>query len=227
MIGLVLGPPGAVIGAVAGVGLDEAARRGLQVLGERVAARPIHVIKHAAHRAGIPVEELSARLLAAPGGEDLFLKTIRAATDVALEDKLIALSQSLASVADNPSRVDFESQLVGVIADLEEGHFVVLSTFLSSAHDLGLGHGMRPEFTEPVRTLNLKQLERVLPRDVFDLAEPLLAGLERHGLLHTLTFTGTLGGGARRPDQWQITTFGEAVVKRMHDLGLFLGPLDM
>lgn len=223
-IGLALGPPGAIVGAVAAVALDDGTRRCLLRLGERVAARPIHVIQLAARRVGITPEELGERLIAVPNGEDLFLKTIRAATDVALEEKLIALSQSLAAAAAGSSRIDFESQLVGVIADLDEAHFVLLTTFLSSANDLGLGDGVTEAFNAPVRSLNLTQFKMCLPADMFALVEPLLAGLERHGLVRGLTGSGMLGGGMSSAEQWEITAFGGAVVQRMREVGVFLRP---
>lgn len=223
-IGLALGPPGAVVGAVAAVALDEGTRRCLLRLGERIDARPVHAIHLATRRAGITSEELGERLTAVPNGEDLFLKTIRAATDVALEDKLIALSQSLASAAAGSSRIDFESQLVGVIADLDEAHFELLATFLSSANVLGLGDGVTEGFNAPVRSLNLTQFKMCLPEDVFALVEPLLAGLERHGMVRGLTGSGMLGGGMSSAEQWEVTAFGEAVVQRMREVGVFLRP---
>jgi hypothetical protein len=216
-----IGPLGPVIGAAASPPIDEAVRRCLQILGDRVAARPSHVIQTAAERAGITVPELSQRLLAVPGGEDLLLKTIRAATDVAQDEKLIALSQSLASAVSESSPITFESQLVGVIGDLDESHFVVLDYLLTSANDLGFS---KSELTDPVKTLNMVQLKMFAPQHIVELAEPIFAGLERHGLVNGLVFTGGIGGGARSPDHWEITTFGEAVVERMRTIGAFLRP---
>jgi hypothetical protein len=178
-------------------------------------------IGFAAQRAAITVPELSQRLLEVPGGEDLFLKTIRAATDVALDDKLIALSQSLASAVSESSPITFESQLVGVIADLDVSHFVVLDYLLTSANDLGFS---KSDVTDPVKTLNMVQLKMFAPQDIVELAEPLFAGLERHGLVNGLTFSGGIGGGSPIRDQWEITTFGEAVVERMRTIGAFLRP---
>jgi hypothetical protein len=182
------------------------------------------MLQVAAKRAGITVAEMDERLAQIPGGEELLIKTIRAAMEASAENKLLALSESLsqAATAGDELSTTFESQFVSAVADLDTAHFRVLERFEWSANELGLGDGHSSDFDRPLMKLNQIQLAMVLP-DLADLLIALVTGLERHGLLGTVVaYQAPLGGGVQGPLVWEITPFGRATVARPRSIGAML-----
>jgi len=81
---LIGGPEGVAVGAAAQPVLDQAGRE-VQGLFERVPGRVKHLLGYAASRAGLSVADLCEKLERERGGEDLLLKTMRAAVDTGIE----------------------------------------------------------------------------------------------------------------------------------------------
>ena len=228
--GAVVGGP---IGAIGGAALGPAIAKGLDASIEAVIkrwqaqqhARVRDVIRLAAREADLEPETLVHRLEATDGGEDLFVRTMRAAVVASSRRKLILLSRALASGAADvsPRKAEWETVFVNSVAALDEVHLSLIERFLWSPNQLGLGNG-DSEFDQPIMRMNRKQLEMVLP-ELVPVMDSLLGTLESEGLLSRQDPPGgMLGGGQSNPEtrSWLISDFGVALVGRLKQVGEIL-----
>lgn len=215
-VGLATQDPFAVLGVAAALpAARSAAEHVLDRLRLHRQQRAEAVLVAAAQHAKLTVDELVGRLQRSAAGEDLLTLTMRAAHDASLSAKLYALAAALANGARNEAGVSFESTFVRAINDLDAASVQILASFGRSANDLGLGSG-GVEFDEPVNSLNSVQLATAHP-GLTALLDPLLAVLQRHGLIAPITSGGGtfFGGGGQRLETWGTTPFGEEVAARL------------
>ena len=144
-----------------------------------------------------------------------------AAASVAAEDKLVALSLALAHTATEgtETEVTFESQFVSAVADLGEAHWRVLQCFPLTHRELGLSMAKMPG------EINEGELEHSLPW-IVGLVDPVMPGLERHGLVALIQPEARSTLGPPRPEfrsrVWRITPFGSQALERFHEVGALL-----
>jgi hypothetical protein len=208
------GPTGAALGATLAPGVRTALNRVLDRLAEQRRDHELELLRLAAHFSELPVVDLLAKLKASAAGEELLMRTLRAAAETATMPKLVALGVSLAGSASDAGDIAFETLFVRAMSECDVAHVNLLGSFIRSANELGLGSG-QPEFDSPVECLNVTQLELVHP-DFVSVLEPLVAVLERHGLVTRLaTAAGSLSGGDSRNGTWSITSFGRTALQRM------------
>jgi hypothetical protein len=215
-------PAGPFGGAIAAAAAGRGVRRVLDQLGVMGRRRPAHVLALAAQQAGVPVEQLHERLAQVPGGEELLIRTLMAAAGTPAEDRLVALSLALvhAVTEGTETEVTFESQFVAAVSDLGEAHWRVLQSFMLSQVEVdGLA------YAKTQGEIDEGQLEVTLPW-VVGLVDPLMPGLERHGLIELVQpeARSTLGPprprGRRRT--WRMTPFGNQALERLRGVGALL-----
>lgn len=216
-IGLVAGGPlGALLGAGAVVLVAEALESTRSYFRERHEARVATVIALAAKEAGQTAEELIRKLQSSPDKEDIFLRTLRAAQDAALTEKLVALAHSLKTTVttDDLLLVATETAFVRSLADVDRAHLAILRAFTQSSNELGLGGG-QPDFDRVPESLNSVQLRLALPQYA-DILDPLLSVLNRHGLIQPLQFKTVVDEGKTQAlTSWKITPFGRSFIERI------------
>lgn len=210
------GPIGALVGGVTPVFLA----RGLQALGEhyrrKQEARASFVIAKAATLAGVEVSEIVQGLTTDPKREELLLRTLRAAEDAALAEKLLAFAHTLANGYQNDSDevIAWESIFVHVLEDCSVAHLDILRTFLQTENQLGLGDGSTT-FDKAPEAINREQLRTVRPEyDSF--IDSLVSKLESHGLLQGATSTSGMGFSLGPKNvTYRITPFGRQFLERI------------
>jgi hypothetical protein len=218
---LSLTPAGPLVGAAAAAVTDAGVRAVMRGLSRRFAQRADHVLALAARRARLAPRELDERLAEIPGGEELLVRTLMAAASIAADDKLVALSLALARAATEgtETEVTFESQFVAAVADLGEAHWRVLQCFPLTHRELGLSMAKMPG------EINVGELEYSLPW-IVGLVDPVMPGLERHGLVALIQPEARSTLGPPRPEfrsrVWRITPFGSQALERFREVGALL-----
>jgi hypothetical protein len=212
------GPVGALLGASAVALVAEALEATRSYFVERHEARVATVIALAAKEAGETAEDLIRKLQSSPDKEDLFLRTLRAAQDAALTEKLVALAHSLKTTAttDDLPIVATETAFVRGLADVDRAHLAILRAFTQSTNELGLGNG-EPDFDRVPESLNSQAFRFAFPKYA-DILDPLLSVLNRHGLIQPVQFMPivAVGEGQTRPlTSWSITPFGRSFIERI------------
>lgn len=188
-----------------------------RIHGRRIFRRSA-VLAAAAKQAGIDADELTRRLESDPEREELLLRTLVAAGEAPLREKLIAYAVALANgtTTDDRHRVAWETAFVRALDDLDSDHLTLLDRFTRTATQLGLAAtGTEPD---PVmNTLNETQIEMVAS----DVANPpaTVAVLQRHGLIAARTSGGGTFGGGGGSTHWYITAFGIAFLERLDSIG--------
>ena len=208
-----VGVAAATAAPTAMAGLEEA----LAYVQRRRQLRQGLVLDAAARREDLTAGQLIAAMSADAESEELLLRTLSAAGDAALADKLIALAIALAEgVGAGPEEKQWEIDFVRALADLGSHHVQLLRKFTQSATELGLAHAAQAP-DPPVLQLNEGQLGRVagLPN-----LSPMLGTLQRHGLLAPVSHGGgmSLSVGAA-PTTWRITPFGQDFLDRLNSIG--------
>jgi hypothetical protein len=193
---------------------------------DRQRFRAANVLEAAAAASGLPVGELVQRLVESAEAEELLTRTLRAAADATMSEKLVALAMSLAEVAqaENDGEVAVEAAFIRALEDCDASHIRVLRAFTSTSNELGLGDGSEA-FDEPLDGLNQSQLIMVIP-DLEDLLPPILAVLQRQGLVYSPQSTAsTLGGGVVQLEHtpWQLTPFGKDFLTRIEEVAAWIG----
>jgi hypothetical protein len=214
---LIGGPVGAVTGAALGPAAARAVHEAVRPVLERWQARQreraADVISVAAQDAGLDPETLVHRLEELDGGEELFVRTMRAAATSPGRRKLVLLSRALASgaSANDQANVAWEAMFVRAVDAIEETHLDLLERFRWSGNRLGLGDGSNTDFDKPVMRMNDAQLKVVLPQ--FEpVIDSLVATLESQGLLIR---ENVYGAG----QSWGLSQFGSSFLDRLDDVG--------
>jgi hypothetical protein len=197
--GITTGPVGAALGAGLGPKLLRLVRGVWAELSESARQRQTDVLFWAI-RAGVPVDEMEARINASKRTELLTGIALDAAWQTVWEDKVRTLGRSLAAglLADDNAKIDTEQTIIAAIADIEGPHLAMLE--LLAAWRPGR-HSAEPLISGP---LNLPKDSHDRPFDdnwhvawrewsraLIALARPnlapiaptLLGTLQRHGLV--------------------------------------------
>lgn len=228
------GPPGMVLlGAAAPPLVQFALLRGRARVRRRKAAREKEVLLAAATAAGITVLDLLARMKASPAGEELLLLTLRAASETGNVNKLFALAQNLGSAARaSGSPLAFETMFARALGDCDSAHVYLLETFTKTGNELSAhaaGHRYDPAFDQVPVEINQLQIETGRP-ELREYLDPLLAVLQRHGLVVSRAPTGgmSFSGGSGGPAfvLWKLTPFGRTFLDRLHDIAPLTRPGD-
>jgi hypothetical protein len=220
---LIGGPEGVFASAAAQPVLDQAGRA-VQRLVERVPARVRKLLGVAAHDAGVSITVLCKTLENARGGEDLLLKTIRAAVDSAVDEKLMAYAVSLTKAATG-STITFESQFVAAVAALDEAHFLLLGLFNRPQRELVPAQHLSAvihidAINSPAQIMTVDDMREMLP-ELGGLIEPLVFGLQRYGLVVPWDYQGT-----STVKTWEITLFGRECLRRITEIGIWVTTVD-
>jgi hypothetical protein len=149
---------------------------------------------------------------------------LRAAEESASAEKLILLAISLATAAraEADADVDWELSFVSALDGLGQAHIQTIKCFLKTANQLGLGNGT-DEFDNVPEALNRVQLVMGAPH-LEPILDPVLATLERQGLVRTTAGASVYDGSA--PTLFRLTDFGGTFVKRIREVGHILGLYD-
>jgi len=191
----------------------------LSLLADRVADRQAEVLVRAARIARLEQEELLSALDASPEKQELLVEIFEAARAAIVHEKLLALAATLASGATASSEggeVARELMLVQAIADIESPHLAVLARLEQSPS---------AQVSEPAPGLvstayahaggwySLFEL-RAMP-GIGDVVEPILAVLERHGLVEPYEAE---GGQVLMPHgrSCRLTSHGRLLLDRLH-----------
>ena len=216
------------IAGVAAAGSAPALAAAVNAVLDRVAARAnrraASVLRGAAEALGTDVSDLQERLHSDPSREQLLLRTLGAAENAPLREKLCAYALALArgSIGDGP-QVAWETTFVRALDDLDPSHLALLDRFTWSSNRLGLGDGSS-DFDRVPEALNPTQLERIA-NDLENLPA-LLATLQRHGLVASQsTGGGNLGGSGTV--LWSLTSFGRAFLGRLAEISIVLSGADL
>ena len=148
--------------------------------------------------------------------------TLRAASETGNVRKLFALAQNLGSAArDLGSPLAFETMFVRALADCDSVHVYLLEIFTMTDNQRAAGkpgHRYDPAFDQVPDEINQLQVEAARP-ELREYLEPLLAVLQRHGLLVSRSPSGgmSLGGGSGGPASvyWKMTPFGRTFLNRL------------
>jgi hypothetical protein len=214
----IAGPPGGLVGGGVTALTRFALRRSTGGVLRAQRRRQEDVLQVAARAAEMPVMDLLAALRSRTGAEDLLSLTLRAAADNSTTNTLFALAAVLAHTAKEPDgpAVAFETLFVRAVADCDAAHVRVLRAFTSTSNQLGLGDGSRA-FDREMGALNDVQVDLVFP-GLASVRTPVLAVLQRHGLIEYRAFDagGVSGGGG--PTTWIITDFGRTFIERLRFL---------
>lgn len=121
-----------------------------------------------------------------PELEELLLRTLQAAGNTTLREKIVAYSLTLANGArpDSVETTEWETAFVRVLDDLDVSHLELRRKFTMTSNELGLGNG-DPEFDIVTTSLISKQVEMVASD--LPMLPALLAVLQRHGLVEGLS----------------------------------------
>jgi hypothetical protein len=212
LAGLMLaGPPGALIGAGAGVMVQRVVN---EVMGRRF-QRATTAIEIAADESGLPPERLLERVLADERLLELAAAVIAAAAETALKAKILMVGQALArgTLAADDATIDQERFLVEMLADLEAPHFHVLQQ-VSEYYD-GYGEPTTPNGTPRAYGWTRDALSEWLP-GLAPVVGPVLATLGAHDLISN-TAVGSLGYRPGIGDRWVLTPHGDDLLRRLQN----------
>lgn len=212
------GSAATLTGALAVPLVTEIASGWMRAYSERQWRKASYVLSKAAELAGISAAELTSRLEAQPEREELLIRTLRAAHECSLGEKLIAFASALANglVDERTGQVAWEEAFVRALDECDTAHLALLDKFTQTGNQLGLGQGT-PEFDSVPDGLNSPQIRLVVPEYV-DILDPLFAILERHALIRQ----GSTGLQFTRDDSnlhWRITAFGRQFLERLALVG--------
>ena len=176
----------------------------------------MRALERAADHSGIEAAAVVARLTTSDDGLRLLASSLAAAADAALTEQVDAIGAALASGAVDEATIDRELLFVRSVGDLETAHVRVLTALTRTSNELGLGDPDKPEFDDPVSSLNEHQIALAMP-DLADVVDPILATLVRHGLVGNLTSGGGafFGGGGQQISTYAITEFGRHCLRRL------------
>lgn len=192
------------------------------VYAKRQEERVDFVIRLAAQEAGLDPKELVDRLDTDMDRQGLFIRTLRAAQDAGVVEKLVGLARALAAgaVTEDPATVQWEVAFVRTLADLDRSHLRVLEVFTTMAQKLGIP--LAPDYVSPV--IKEDAIRQQAP-DLAPVLDPLLATLQRHGvavLNQTEVPTVPLGSSIAPLEDWRLTPFGHQFLLRMREVGATL-----
>lgn len=204
------GPAGAVVGAASAdpmVSLVGAAWNELRGRRERNVVR---LVDRASKNSGREPVAFLEHALNDPRSSRLLDEALRAAA--AAEDirKIAALARALANGVDDEARVDEETIVVRALIDLDPIHARTLATIQDA---------------EPISPSALRiKLYDNAPPGTPDLTRPILAVLERHGLVvGTDSRLGQLmaggGGDSEQTVEYRCSRFGATCIQRLKDGG--------
>lgn len=234
------GPVGGAVGAGLGPKLRRLVRGVWAELSKSARQRQTDVLFWAI-RAGVPVDEMEARINASKRTELLTGIALDAACQTAWEDKVRTLGRSLASglLADDNPRIDTEQMIIAAIADIESPHLAMLELLVARrparnvAEPLISGPLKLPEESHwrPYDD-NWDVAWREWPRGLIAHARPnlapiaptLLGTLQRHGLVvqnqnTDETIELSAASDLKQEPTWSPTELGEQVFLRFHDAG--------
>lgn len=190
--------------------------RGLAQIFQRSVERQALVVKTAAEQVGANPGELLETLLADPRGEQMFRHAMTSARDATVEAKLQVIARALASgaIAKDEAVVDTEILFLRAMEDVEIPHVRALRIFTSTEAAGKAGHPITPNDKTPIQ-LKYPDFHELLPQMSAAL-DPVLATLERHGLLARIaTGGGAFLGGEGASTAWRITAFGKESLARL------------
>ncbi len=194
----IAGPLGGVIGAGLGPKLKRLVRGVWAELSASARKRQTDVLFWAI-RAGVPVDEMEARINASKRTELLTGVALDAASRTAWEDKVRTLGRSLAAglLADDNATIDTEQMIIAAIADIEGPHLAMLELLvawrpgrnvaeplISGPLDLPRESHERPfddSWDVAWRDWSRRQIAHARP-NLAPFAPSLLGTLQRHGL---------------------------------------------
>jgi hypothetical protein len=132
-LGLPLGPPGFVGGAIAGALLEPLALKLLQYLSGDAKRRSGEALSAACGASGVSAEETLSRMFSDEKFRLLAGTAMIAAAHTAWEDKVRTIGRSLATglLASDEAEVDAEQMILSAIADMEAPHVALLDLFVA------------------------------------------------------------------------------------------------
>lgn len=210
------GTSGGLAGALATPAVEQALTVAVSAIRDRRERRVKRVLSMAAKAAGISPQDLLSRLNEDPLREDLLVRTLTAAQDSALTEKLVALAISLVvgAKSDSSDEVAWESSFVRTLSELDASHLELLKAFPRYQDDPDSEH-----FRERSGELNLMQLRALLPA-LSDILDPTLATIERHGLVRALSSAAApTYAQLSQADAFRLTVFGSGFLGRMKVVG--------
>jgi hypothetical protein len=206
--------PGVAAAAAAAPGVVQLVFEHLSLRRVRIASS---VVEDAAAAVQMTVEELVARLEQSDLHGELAAKVLIAAQDSGCEERLRALSRSLALglTADDVAGVSRELLYVRALADLDSPHVLVLSLFLKSWEELGLSD----YDTLPPDGLSLAELGTCTGLGVT--LDPVMGVLLRNGLLEEIQVATLATSLHDDPPETRVrqTVFGSELLDRMQAIG--------
>jgi hypothetical protein len=213
------GLPGALIGGSTG-GVVEIA---YQLLARWRIPHIKRVLEEAASTADLSTEDLLKRLSSSELHGELAARVLIAAQDAGTEERLRALSRSLANgaIANDAQTLRAEILYARALGDLDAPHVHTLTLFRRTWKELGLSQ----EDTLPPDGLNYTQL--AMCARLGDLLDPALGVLVQHGLLDERNPEGQSFGISRpmgiarvmQRGTFNLTAFGRSLLDRMVVLG--------
>lgn len=205
------------------VGAVPAVQAGVEAAMDKVTAwrgaRASAVLRNAAELAHVDPDELIGRVATDPDREQLLVRTLEAAADSPLREKLILLAVSLAAgtVSTDTPTIQWETQFVRALDDLDGPHVELLRIFQKTSKEL-FGEEASDRVPESLNSVQLDNVASHLPN-----LTSLLAVLERHGLVRTFSTSGGMSfSTGRGPANYEITDFGVAFQERLAAVGQYL-----
>jgi AcrR family transcriptional regulator len=208
---LLAGPPGALVGAGAGVMVQRVVNAAMA----RRFQRAVTAVEVAADEAGLSVEALYERLREKERLHELAAAVIAAAAETMLQAKIRALGQALArgTLATDDAEIDREQFLVDTLADLKAPHLQVLHQ-VSGRYD-DYGDPTTPDGTPQAHGWSPDALRKAIP-SLAPVLGPVLAILSGHDLIRN-TAVGTLGYVPGPRDRWVLTEHGDDLLRLLRD----------
>ena len=146
--------------------------------------------------------------------ESILMKALLAASNAHLEARIVVLTNCLrqAALTDDDVELGAIDAVVTALAELGPTHLAVLQALAVPHDELGLTHGPLPPTNRELNSLNRLQLLLVFPQ-LEGTVEPILAALQRHGLIDVQTPGGgmSLSKGPASPN-YRIAPFGQRIL---------------
>jgi hypothetical protein len=203
------GPVGAIIGAAATPPLTDLVGRAWNELRGRRETNAVQVVDHAAQHAHMGPDHLLDVALADPNLSRLLHAALQTAAATLDQEKIEALARCLANGVEDVARVDEEALIVRALADLDPVHVRVLAKLATRR--------MKPRDVQWFLTGDI-DARRFL--EAADLSGPVLAVLERHGLVEESEKGNESRGGAYDQElevetRFKCTQFGQLCLQRL------------
>lgn len=207
------GPPGALVGAGAGVVVQHVTNRAMSRRFQRAA----EVVEIAADEAGLTPEELLERIRADERLLELAAAVIAAAAETVLQAKIRALGQALArgTLATDDAEIDQERFMVGTLGALQAPHVRVLHKI--SRRYSGYGQRHTPEGQPQAHGWTFEDLAARLP-GMRPVLRPILSALTANALIFD-TAVGMWGFSSGKSERWIITDYGRQVLDLLEAQG--------